>query len=255
MNKWNFKSQLFEDGNRVATLVALEELENSFNLIIENLQEQVGDVSTQIEELKNLVSDGKSLIASAITSKGIETNQDDSFETMSNNILLIEASTSGESESGGISYLSLVNNIQLLSYIQSLVKIDTETKLLEYELDNQVDYFDTNSQLKEYIFSFNKLDTKATINNYMEWWSGLNTKIHYSKYDISKLSNIININAQLKDYILNSYNILNMSSKFIKYLLSYNKIENKSNLKTYIKTYEESFDLNMGIYTYSIIEE
>lgn len=40
--------------------------------------------------LKN-VSDGKTLIASAITTKGVNTNSDDTFKTMADNILNIKS--------------------------------------------------------------------------------------------------------------------------------------------------------------------
>lgn len=44
-----------------------------------------------IEELKKSVSDGKTLVANAITEKGVSTSSDDTFETMATNILAIES--------------------------------------------------------------------------------------------------------------------------------------------------------------------
>lgn len=48
--------------------------------------EEINSIKSEITELKKSVSDGKSLIASAITIKGIETQSDDTFETMATNI-------------------------------------------------------------------------------------------------------------------------------------------------------------------------
>ena len=44
---------------------------------------------SEITNLKSSVSEGKSLIASAITDKGVSTASDATFQTMANNILLI----------------------------------------------------------------------------------------------------------------------------------------------------------------------
>lgn len=59
----------------------------------------VGDRLKKIEEteenLKKSVSDGKSLVASAITEKGVETAADATFKTMHDNILNIKSGGSG----------------------------------------------------------------------------------------------------------------------------------------------------------------
>ena len=59
----------------------------------------VGDRLKKIEEteenLKKSVSDGKSLVASAITEKGVETATDATFQTMHDNILNIKSGGSG----------------------------------------------------------------------------------------------------------------------------------------------------------------
>ena len=75
----------------------LEEFNNSINSINSNL----GDVSAldttaktvvpAINELKNSVSDGKTLVANAITEKGVATESTDSFATMAENISNIES--------------------------------------------------------------------------------------------------------------------------------------------------------------------
>ena len=50
----------------------------------------INEVNTELAEVKQSVSNGKSLIASAITDKGIETLSDATFQTMADNIGLIE---------------------------------------------------------------------------------------------------------------------------------------------------------------------
>ena len=51
------------------------------------------EVDAELDILKSSVSDGKELIASAITGKGVQTSSNDSFQTMANNIYAIESST------------------------------------------------------------------------------------------------------------------------------------------------------------------
>lgn len=55
----------------------------------------VTQLSDEVEELKTSVSEGKALIASAVTDKGVSTADDATFSTMANNIRLI---TSGSSD-------------------------------------------------------------------------------------------------------------------------------------------------------------
>ena len=57
------------------------------------LQEQVDEIKGSIDELKKSVADGKALIASAITRKGITTASDADFETIAANIARIVVST------------------------------------------------------------------------------------------------------------------------------------------------------------------
>lgn len=49
----------------------------------------VNELNVKLDEVKQSVSNGKSLIASAITGKGISTSSTDSFQTMANNINMI----------------------------------------------------------------------------------------------------------------------------------------------------------------------
>ena len=54
------------------------------------VDQQISNINTELAEVKQSVSNGKSLIASAITDKGIETLSDATFQTMADNIGLIE---------------------------------------------------------------------------------------------------------------------------------------------------------------------
>ena len=54
---------------------------------------QVTGLDSEISSLKSSVSNGKSLIASAITDKGVSTASDATFQTMANNIGNISTST------------------------------------------------------------------------------------------------------------------------------------------------------------------
>lgn len=56
---------------------------------ITNIEVTVTDNSEEIENLKNSSSNGKALVASAITEKGVPTSATDSFQTMHDNILAI----------------------------------------------------------------------------------------------------------------------------------------------------------------------
>ena len=53
--------------------------------------DKLTEVNTEITALKKSVSDGKEMLAVAITEKGIETASNDSFSTMSENVRQIES--------------------------------------------------------------------------------------------------------------------------------------------------------------------
>lgn len=56
------------------------------------VDQQISNINTELAEVKQSVSNGKSLIASAITDKGIETLSDATFQTMADNIKSIPSS-------------------------------------------------------------------------------------------------------------------------------------------------------------------
>ncbi len=55
-------------------------------ILQEEMEEMRGEVNGAVDQLKKSVADGKALIASAITSKGVSTAASASFATMANNI-------------------------------------------------------------------------------------------------------------------------------------------------------------------------
>ena len=64
-------------------------------------------INTTIQELTNSVKDGKSLIATAITEKGVVTFSTDTFKKMSDNIKTIQ---------GGVSYISINRMCRIIEY-------------------------------------------------------------------------------------------------------------------------------------------
>ena len=76
--------------NTFSTKTELENLQN----IVNNLNENCATKS-ELDELKISVSNGKTLIADAITDKGVQTSATDTFQTMANNIRDIEGGGSG----------------------------------------------------------------------------------------------------------------------------------------------------------------
>lgn len=66
---------------------------------VEDIETNIEDINTRIEEVFQSVSNGKGLIASAITDKGVETSNTATFEEMANNISLIETGVSDDTPS------------------------------------------------------------------------------------------------------------------------------------------------------------
>ena len=64
--------------------------DDTLNTVDKTVIGAINEVNTELAEVKQSVSNGKSLIASAITDKGIETLSDATFQTMADNIGLIE---------------------------------------------------------------------------------------------------------------------------------------------------------------------
>ena len=68
--------------------------DDTLNTVDKTVIGAINEVNTELAEVKQSVSNGKSLIASAITDKGIETLSDATFQTMADNIGLIEGNGS-----------------------------------------------------------------------------------------------------------------------------------------------------------------
>ena len=74
----------------------------SINDVINNNYSMIVAANSEISSLKSSVSEGKSLIASAITDKGVSTASDATFQTMSNNIRNITSISSPKLIPGNI---------------------------------------------------------------------------------------------------------------------------------------------------------
>lgn len=99
----------FEDVNKAITQInnglnaSVSSLTNSINSVddkVDDLNDEVDNLGNNINELFQSVSDGKEVIAEAITDKGVTTSATDSFSTMANNIMNIDTSSGGSG--GGI---------------------------------------------------------------------------------------------------------------------------------------------------------
>ncbi len=95
------------------------------------------DVSKQIELLKKSVSDGKSLVASAITEKGVETAADATFQKMHDNILDIKSggSTGGTgstiTHAGDAIKTITSNQIGAITHVGEAIKTKVTSRKLE----------------------------------------------------------------------------------------------------------------------------
>ena len=65
---------------------------------INELREEMEETRAELKEVKSSVSNGKSLVASAITDKGVNTSGNATFATMARNIRLIETGTGGSGD-------------------------------------------------------------------------------------------------------------------------------------------------------------
>lgn len=70
--------------------LALSDMQNN----IGELQDDIGELQDDMKEVFQSVSDGKKIVASAITDKGVETPNDATFQTMADNISSIKNESS-----------------------------------------------------------------------------------------------------------------------------------------------------------------
>lgn len=80
--------ELFKPNNELAYIIfgAIGSTQYGLSENITSVESQFSNMQEDMTELKNSVSDGKALVASAITDKGVATASDAAFQTMANNI-------------------------------------------------------------------------------------------------------------------------------------------------------------------------
>ena len=138
--------------------------------------------TTQLNEVKTSVSNGKSLIASAITDKGVSTASDATFQTMSNNIRNIqigsvpiyigEQTVKLKESSSNIEIPNLDPN---LSYIFKFVRVnDSAISIIYIPSINNIEYnlsaSDNKNQYHKYLSSFNKISSSYKYDEYAYVW-------------------------------------------------------------------------------------
>lgn len=93
---------------------------------ITNIEVTVTDNSEEINTLKNSCGDGKALVASAITEKGVPTDATDTFQTMHDNILAIPT--------GSTNYnFDLVTRYDYTTFISRLTRYNRADLDLDYD--------------------------------------------------------------------------------------------------------------------------
>jgi len=115
-------------------------------------------ITTKLNEVFQSVSNGKDLIASAITDKGVETDADATFETMANNISLISGAGSLNGVmsilAGNTDKIRLYSKIELaktidLSMISSSVSFTSVIRIDDHTLDLYGDFSTEDSLIIE----------------------------------------------------------------------------------------------------------
>lgn len=111
--------ELFKPDNELAYIIfgAIGSTQYGLSEDIASVDSQVSNLQEDMVDLKNSVSDGKALVASAITDKGVATTSNATFNTMANNILSIPT---GDVKPGGLftgGFIDITNNLDtLVSY-------------------------------------------------------------------------------------------------------------------------------------------
>lgn len=94
-----------------------------------------------INEVFTNVSNGKELLASAITDKGVETSNTDTFATMANNISSITASSGGNVTVNELGFLNAMKNRTSLAYLFYFASELTEiTGMIDTSSVNNMSY-------------------------------------------------------------------------------------------------------------------
>ena len=145
-------------------------------------QSSIDTLNTEVNNLKSSVSNGKSLIASAITDKGVSTASDATFQTMSNNIRNIqigsipiyigEQTVKLKESSSNIEIPNLDPN---LSYIFKFVRVnDSAISIIYVPSINNIEYnlsaTDNKNQYHKYLSSFNKISSSYKYDEFAYVW-------------------------------------------------------------------------------------
>lgn len=122
----------------------------------------VSNLESEVSDLKQSVSDGKELIASAITDKGINTSKTDSFQTMAANISKISGDNDNDNDDVVLIY-SFENNVRGNAHGTILLNTPNEDTLGEYSIH----WGDDNGVLSEYEeISFLTTTTSSIVKTY-----------------------------------------------------------------------------------------
>ena len=143
------------------------------------------NVEGALAELFQSVSNGKTLIASAITDKGIATSNTDSFQTIANNIAQIEQGTTGD---------TLLYKFGVVSDNHCATAHDAQNKMVKV-----LNYY--NNSDVEFVCSCGDITTDDTA--HLEWLKNKMTELNFSKpfYAVRGNHDVHLTDAQWKSYL------------------------------------------------------
>lgn len=172
-----------------------------------------GGIYTAINNLKSSVSNGKSLIASAITDKGVSTASDATFQTMSNNIRNIQTAA-GSIYDLAIYGGALFNNDTNKFYFPCLSISSSGGITIKNAGDNVRDWSNTLIYFGIKGVGYTKVWTYEN-NSYSSGESFAITIYEYDPFDLSTLVN--------KKYLVGSFS-KNTSAQELGFTMSANKV-------------------------------
>ena len=209
--------------NTFSTKTEVENLQN----IVNNLNENCATKS-ELDELKTSVSNGKTLIADAITDKGVQTSATDTFQTMANNIRNIEGGGSGGTTEEFYGYI-IVNKTTV-----NVNNVDTDSikiKLNQRPTNNQIVTIATSSHI-----TLSQTSLTFTPKN---WNVEQSIIISHNSDELTDHTGTITLSSPNVSDVSITVNVLNSS------LISYgNIIINKTSL-TFNKGENETFTIKL----------
>ena len=208
--------------NTFSTKAELSQLQTTIDQFENNFA-----TKTEVDDLKTSVSNGKTLIADAITDKGVPTSATDTFQTMANNIRDIESGGSGGTE---VFYGDIIVNKTTVN----VNNIDTDSikiKLSQRPTNNQVVSFVINSHI-----TVSQTSLTFTPTN---WNVEQSVIISHQSEELTDHTGTITLTSPNVSDVVITVNVTNSS------LISYgNIIINKTNL-TFNKGENESFTVKL----------